>query len=125
MFSEGTLGQKKNSGLRFVEDSNLKDPNAPYLETNPAMAHHTLKSVKINFPRDYYWDTQAEDIFFRLAECFIKIKRHHSIKQSFHDFAEEVGLILQPEKVEIPKKLARFFWWRRQQRRFRRREARN
>jgi hypothetical protein len=123
MFAEGVQGPAKNPGLRFQDTTqgDLRDPNAPYLpEGNPGMALHTQKSIRIHYPKDYYWDPQAEEIFFRLAECFIRIKNRESIRQSFHDFAEEIGLILQPKRKERRKKSARYFWWRRQQRRFRR-----
>jgi hypothetical protein len=106
LFIEGSTSSKPNQGLGFSDK---------YQDVlgNP-------KQFKISYPAKYYWDPQAEEIFFRLAEAFVRIKRQENLRQSFHDFVEFLGFNL-PQKGSKRKKQANFFWWRRQQRRFRRR----
>lgn len=108
MFEEGATAARKNAGLGFSEI--YSDPLG-----NP-------KQFKISFPSKYYWDPSAKEIFYGLAQTFVRIKNQESIKESFHDFFEEYFVHPSSTKrSKVPMKVrAQYHWWRRQQRRFRR-----
>jgi hypothetical protein len=104
MFSEGSTSSKPNIGIGFSDVSQdvLGNP----------------KQFRITYPGKYYWDPLAEELFFQLAETFVKIKNQESLKQSFHDFVEFLGFNPHRKvRTSKQKRRANFFWWRRQQRR--------
>jgi hypothetical protein len=101
MFEEGAQAAQNNAGLGFSEiySDSLGNP----------------KQFKITTPSKYYWDPNAREIFWSLAQTFIRIKNQKSIKESFHDFFDEIGLKSTPTKgSNRKKKTAQYFWWRRQ-----------
>lgn len=106
--SAGVQGQRLNQGIGFsdtVQDS-LGNP----------------KQFRIAQPSKFYWDPEAEEFFFRLAEALVRVKNQKKIKESFHDFLDFLGFTPTSNKqVESRNNRAKhFFWWRRQQRRYRR-----
>jgi len=102
MFDLGAQGPMKNPGLMFSE-------REQDVLGNP-------KQIRINFPRDYYWDPKAQEIFLQLAAAFVEIKGRKSVRQSFHDFAERIDLLKSsraPSSARKNKSKAKYWYWRR------------
>lgn len=97
----GTQGLKKNQGLGFSDK--FQD-----VLGNP-------KQFRINFPREYFWDPQAQEIFLSLASTFVKIKNKESIKKVFMTFFEELNFFNPPRKIPKSKQKsqANYYWRRR------------
>jgi len=136
-FQIGAFARQKNPEVRFTEDLDLTDRNAPWLDSvefherhiNPAMALHTMKSIKFRQPSNYYWDPTADEYFTALAQTFIEIKNSKPVKTSFHEMFEQMGFKKTSRISNIRgyhnKAKARYQWWRRRERRLRRSKTRN
>lgn len=103
MFEEGAKAAANNAGLGFSQI--YSDPLG-----NP-------KQFKISFPSNYYWDPNAKIYFYGLAQALISIKDQKSVKDSFHDFFEDLDFSRPPQRsTNRFKKTAQYQWWRRQNR---------
>lgn len=101
-YQYGTEGLKKNQGLGF-------SPKYQDALGNP-------KQFRINFPKEYFWDPKAQEIFLNLASTFVKIKNKESIKNAFMAFFDDLN-IFKPQGQKNPKKKqksqASYHWRRR------------
>lgn len=99
----GSQGLRKNQGLGFSE--RYQD-----VLGNP-------KQFRINFPRTYFWDPNAQEIFLKLASTFVKVKNKESIRDAFMAFSEDLNLSppgqAKKSALKKQKSKANYHYWRR------------
>lgn len=123
-FNSGVFGSRNNPGMIFKESVDYFPRTEFSVSFDPVPLNlHTLKSIKIQKPSNYFWDPRSSHIFSKLAETLINIKRGTPIRKAFMAFVEESDLKTSTKKSSSKdKNKARIFWWRRQQRRYHRRD---